>query len=119
MTIDLLSLFPELPGAAVLFGDAFYALSSLGDGSNFVLFAQASVVDELKKKLVEVLTIIMLFGFLFGTIRIIGGAGQMNRGETEAGKASIISGALIAAAPLIMRILFEIFFNSGGSLFGA
>ena len=52
-----------------------------------------------------------------GTVRIIGGAGQIQRGDNEQGKMSIISGALIAAAPLIMRILFEIFFNSSAALF--
>ena len=83
------------------------------------LFAQVGAVDELKTKLQAVLDIVMLFGFLYGTIRIIGGAGQMRRGETEEGKSSIISGALIAAAPLIMRILFEVFFKSGGSIFGS
>ena len=88
---------------------------------NYLLLAQATSpasVNELKQKLEEVLNILMLFGFLYGTIRIIGGAAQMRRGEYEEGKAAIVSGALIAAAPLIMRILFEIFFNSGSSLFG-
>jgi len=85
---------------------------------NYFFFAQAGAVPELKSKLEDVLTIVMLFGFLYGTIRIIGGAAQMRRGEYEEGKAAIVSGALIAAAPLIMRILYEIFFNSGGSLFG-
>ena len=60
----------------------------------------------------------MLFAFLVGTIRIIGGAIQMRRGETDEGKMAILSGALLAAAPLIMRILFEIFFSGGsGGLF--
>ena len=53
----------------------------------------------------------MMFGFLNGTIRITSGAAQMRRGEIEEGKAAIMSGVLIAAAPLIMRILFEIFFE--------
>ncbi len=83
-----------------------------------LILAQASSVGELKSKLEDVLNIVMLFGFLYGTIRIIGGAGQIRRGETEEGKTAIVSGALIAAAPLIMRILFEIFFNSSSSLFG-
>ena len=77
-------------------------------------FLFASAVSDLKDKLREVLNIIMLFGFLVGTIRIIGGANQMRRGDTEEGKSSIVGGALIAAAPLIMRILFEIFFGGGG-----
>ncbi len=78
----------------------------------------ATAVADLRAKLAELLTIIMLFGFITATVRIIGGASAMRRGETEEGKAAIMSGALIAAAPLIMRILFEIFFNSEGSVFG-
>lgn len=77
----------------------------------------ATAVSDLKLKLEELLNILMLFGFLYGTVRIIGGAGQIQRGDSEQGKMSIISGALIAAAPLIMRILFEIFFNSSAALF--
>lgn len=74
----------------------------------------AAAADALKDKLKQVLDIIMLFGFLYGTVRIIGGAIQMRRGETEEGKQSILSGALIAAAPLIMRVLFEILFKDTG-----
>ncbi len=85
---------------------------------SYLLLAQIGAAADLKTKLQEVLTIVMLFGFLYGTIRIIGGAAQIRRGEIEEGKTAIVSGALIAAAPLIMRILFEIFFNSGSSLFG-
>ncbi len=71
----------------------------------------ASSVGTLVAMLREVLTLLMMFGFLYGTIRIISGAAQMRRGEIEEGKAAIMSGVLIAAAPLIMRILFEIFFE--------
>lgn len=73
-------------------------------------------VEELRTKLQTVLNVVMLFGFLFGTVRIIGGAGQMRRGEVEEGKASIISGALIAAAPLIMRVLYSVLFDGANSL---
>ena len=83
-----------------------------------LMFAQVGAAADLREKMKEVLNIIMIFGFLYGTIRIIGGAAQMRRGEYEEGKAAIVSGALIAAAPLIMRILYEIFFNGDGSLFG-
>ena len=79
----------------------------------------ASAVSDLQEKLKDLLTMIMLFGFLAGTIRVIGGASQMRRGEMEEGKAAIVSGAMIAAAPLIMRILFEIFFNSAGAVFSS
>ena len=86
-------------------------LSSPMTGSLLLLTA---TTDVLKEKLKEVLDILMMFGFLVGTIRIISGASQMRRGETEEGKASIVSGAMIAAAPMIMRILFEIFLNHPG-----
>lgn len=86
--------------------------------TSLFLLAQAGAVAELKSKLREVLDLIMLFGFLYGTVRIISGAMMIQRGETETGKNSIISGALIAAAPLIMRILYEVFFEKGGSVFG-
>ena len=79
------------------------------------LLAVASLAD-LKTKLKEVLNMVMAFGFLYGTIRIIGGAMQIRRGETEEGKHSIISGTLIAAAPMIMRILYGIFFDGDPGL---
>lgn len=79
------------------------------------LLAVATAAD-LNAKLKEVLGIIMAFGFLYGTIRIIGGAMQIRRGEIEEGKQSIIAGTLIAAAPLIMRILFGIFFDGSAGL---
>ena len=104
-------------GASAFFEGILHSPVLLGQAMHFVILAQASTVADLKLKLKEVLTILMLFGFLYGTIRIIGGASQMRRGEYEEGKASIVSGALIAAAPLIMRILFEIFFNGEGTLF--
>jgi 4-hydroxybenzoate polyprenyltransferase len=96
-----LSISPNAGLDTVLLSRPMLALANAGD---------------IKAKLTEVLTIIMLFGFLYGTVRIIGGAMQIRRGETEEGKQSIIAGALIAAAPLIMRILFGVFGSSEGSL---
>lgn len=80
-----------------------------------IVFA-AATLEDIRLKLVDVMKIIMLFGFLFGVVRIIGGAGQMQRGDIEGGKASIISGALIAGAVIIMRVLFTLFFPDGLSL---
>ena len=116
MTIVFPSLFLSYASAVAPADSLLDPLAMLGQSTN--PFLLASAVSDLKAKLEEVLNMIMLFGFLYGTIRIIGGAGQIRRGEIEEGKAAIVSGALIAAAPLIMRILFEIFFNSGSSLFG-
>ncbi len=84
--------------------------------NTIILLAETATVEIIKTKLGTVLNIVMLFGFLFGTVRIISGAGQMRRGETEEGKASIISGAMIAAAPLIMRVLYSVFFQSSDPL---
>ncbi|MBL9166648.1 MAG: hypothetical protein JNN07_02830 [Verrucomicrobiales bacterium] len=91
------------------------ALSLFKFLSNAPVLAAASAAD-LMAKLKEVLNILMAFGFLYGTVRIIGGAMQIQRGETEAGKQSIIAGALIASAPMIMRVLFGIFVDGGAPL---
>ena len=117
MTTFLPTAFPSFAGTATYFERA---LDSLPEPVQ--LFKQlfvATATSDLRLKLQELLNILMLFGFLYGTVRIIGGAGQIQRGDSEQGKMSIISGALIAAAPLIMRILFEIFFKSSGALFGS
>lgn len=116
MTALLSTAVPILSETANLLSGSFDSLPNLGQ--HFSPFLLASAVSDLKDKLGQVLTMIMLFGFLVGTIRIIGGANQMRRGESEEGKAAIISGALMAAAPLIMKILFEIFFNGGAVIFG-
>jgi uncharacterized membrane protein HdeD (DUF308 family) len=69
----------------------------------------AQSVSELRDKVGEVLDIIMLFAFLFGVVLIISGAMQIRHGDHHGGKWAIIAGAIIAAAPLIMKILFAIF----------
>ena len=117
MTTFLPTAFPSFAGTATFFERALDSLPEPGQLFNQLFVATA--VSDLKRKLEDLLTVLMLFGFLYGTIRIIGGAGQIRRGEIEEGKSAIISGALIAAAPLIMRILFEIFFNSSAALFGS
>ena len=58
--------------------------------------------------------IVMLIGFLFGTICVVGGGFAIRRGDTDAGKLSIIGGLIIAAAPAIVRALFSAF-GLGGS----
>ena len=54
-------------------------------------------------------TVFGLVCFLYGITGVIGGGNQMRRGEPEEGMSRIKSGALIAAVPLIMRIVFEVF----------
>jgi hypothetical protein len=58
--------------------------------------------------------IVMLIGFIFGTICVIGGGFAIRRGDTDAGKLSIIGGLIIAGAPAIVRALFSAF-GLGGS----
>ena len=53
--------------------------------------------------------IVMLIGFIFGTICVIGGGFAIRRGDTDAGKLSIIGGLIIAGAPVIIRALFTAF----------
>jgi len=116
MTELLPTALPTLSETASFLSGFLDSLPGLDHFFGQFLLADASAV--IRQKLQEVLNILMLFGFLVGTIRIMGGATQMRRGESEEGKSSIVSGALIAAAPLIMKILFEIFFNSSGVVFG-
>lgn len=84
--------------------------------TSFAPFLAAATQQDFVNKLKEVLTMIMAVAFLYGAIRIIGGAMQMRRGETEEGKQSLMAGALIAAAPMIMRILYGIFFDGSVGL---
>ncbi len=53
--------------------------------------------------------IVMLIGFIFGTICVIGGGFAIRRGDTDAGKLSIIGGLIIAGAPVIVKALFTAF----------
>ena len=74
--------------------------------SGVVLLAQLG--GDLRSQIGEFLKIMMLFGFAFGVAVIIGGAMAIRRGDNDGGKLSLISGALIAAAPAIMYALFKI-----------
>ncbi|HEX5400418.1 MAG TPA: hypothetical protein VFY06_15325 [Verrucomicrobiae bacterium] len=60
------------------------------------------------------LGIVMLIGFLFGTICIIGGGFAIRRGDADTGKMSIVGGLIIAGAPVIVKALFTAF-GIGGS----
>ena len=60
------------------------------------------------------LGIVMLIGFIFGTICVVGGGFAIRRGDTDAGKLSIIGGLIIAGAPIIVKALFTAF-GLGGS----
>jgi hypothetical protein len=55
------------------------------------------------------LGIVMLIGFLFGTLCVIGGGFAIRRGDADTGKLSIIGGLIIAGAPVIVKALFTAF----------
>ena len=55
------------------------------------------------------LGIVMLIGFIFGTICVVGGGFAIRRGDTDSGKLSIIGGLIIAGAPVTVKALFTSF----------
>lgn len=57
----------------------------------------------------KALGIVMLIAFIFGIICVIGGGFAIRRGDTDAGKLSIIGGLIIAGAPVIVKALFTAF----------
>ena len=56
----------------------------------------------------KALGLIMLIGFVYGVIKIIGGAANYNR-DPDGAKSTIISGVLIAGSMAIMTMLFQAF----------
>jgi hypothetical protein len=71
------------------------------------IFAQAA--GGLGEGASKALGIVMLIGFIFGIICVVGGGFAIRRGDTDAGKLSIIGGLIIAGAPVIVRALFTAF----------
>jgi hypothetical protein len=55
------------------------------------------------------LGIVMLIGFVFGTICVISGGFAIRRGDSDTGKMSIVGGLIIAGAPVIVKALFTAF----------
>jgi hypothetical protein len=53
--------------------------------------------------------IVMLIGFIFGTVCVVGGGFAIRRGDTDSGKLSIVGGLIIAGAPVIVKALFTAF----------
>lgn len=64
----------------------------------------------------KALGLIMLLGFAYGVIKIIGGASQYGR-DPDAAKSSIIGGLIIAGAVAIMHVLFSSFGLDVSNLF--
>jgi ABC-type enterochelin transport system permease subunit len=56
----------------------------------------------------KALGLIMMIGFVYAVIKIIGGAASYNR-DPDAAKQSIIGGLLIAGAVAIVTVLFQAF----------
>jgi len=69
------------------------------------VIAQAGLMEGAGKAM----GIVMLIGFIFGTICVVGGGFAVRRGDTDAGKLSIIGGLIIAGAPAIVKALFSAF----------
>lgn len=80
---------------------------------NAVMLAQ--VPADLKTGFQAGLGIMFLIGFLWGVIKIWGGADKMSKGDAD-GKMGVISGIIIAGAAAIMGALFAIFGMAGGAL---
>jgi hypothetical protein len=57
----------------------------------------------------QAMGIVMLIGFIFGTICVVGGGFAIRRGDTDAGKLAVIGGLIIAGAPAIVKALFTVF----------
>ncbi len=74
----------------------------------------AQTTTSLTQGVSSAMGIVMLIGFIFGTICVVGGGFAIRRGDTDAGKLSIIGGLIIAGAPVIVRALFTAF-GIGGS----
>jgi len=76
--------------------------------ANFIpILAQTS--GDLAGGASKALGIVMLIGFIFRTICVVGGGFAIRRGDTDAGKLSIIGGLIIAGAPVIVKALFTAF----------
>jgi hypothetical protein len=77
------------------------------------LLAQST---DLQTGLSSALNVIMLIGFIFGVVCVIGGGFAIRRGDTDAGKMSIVGGLIIAGAPVIVKALFAAFGNSNSTV---
>ena len=80
------------------------------------IFAQAAGgTAQLQQGFSTALGILFIFGFIWGVIKIWGGADRMSKGDAD-GKMGIVAGIIIAGAAAIMAVLFTIFGLSDGSL---
>jgi hypothetical protein len=83
-----------------------------------LVFAQAaggSSTAQLQQGFGTALGIMFMFGFIWGVLKIWGGANAISKGDPD-GKAGIVAGIIIAGAAAIMGALFAIFGLSGAAL---
>lgn len=76
--------------------------------SIFPPFLAQAAANGFVNGLSKALGLIMLIGFVYGVIKIIGGAANYNR-DPDGAKQSIVAGLLIAGAVAIMFALFAAF----------
>ena len=91
---------------------ALVAVTSEARASAPLLLAQAT--QSLKTSVQTALGVVFIFGFIWGVIKIWGGADRMSKGDAD-GKMGIVSGIIIAGAAAIMAVLFTIFGMSDGA----
>ena len=77
--------------------------------NNLVPVLAQATSGSLSQGASKAMGIVMLIGFIFGTICVVGGGFAIRRGDTDAGKLSIIGGLIIAGAPIIVKALFTAF----------
>lgn len=75
----------------------------------------AQIPPALKTSFQGGLGVLFLAGFIWGVIKIWGGADRMSKGDAD-GKMGIVSGIIIAGAAAIMGALFSIFGMTDGAL---
>lgn len=75
----------------------------------------AQVPGSLRTAFEYGLGVLFLAGFLWGVLKIWGGADRLSKGDAD-GKMGIVSGIVIAGAASIMAALFGIFGMQGGAL---
>ena len=91
----------------------FHLLAGRAWAGPVLILAQAT--SSLKTSVQTGLGVMFLFGFLWGVIKIWGGADRMSKGDAD-GKMGIVGGIVIAGAAAIMAALFAIFGMSDGAL---
>lgn len=65
-------------------------------------------VSQLKESLGNALGVLFMVGFIWGVVKIWGGADALSKGNPD-GKAGIVAGVIIASSAAIMGALFYIF----------